>query len=223
MGKIILLDDTTMYPLTKIGARAGICYGADTENAEKNAKRGRDCLLSLHGRALEFVNVEMVIKGYSARVIREWYTHIGGAPTRLQESTRYIYYEHFDYIIPPSVRANEKALSAYANVMEVIRWGLERMNDCKIPREDAGMLLPLAMQTGIVCKHNLRNLIDMSRQRLCARAYWEYRELFRDIMSALSGYSDEWKEIIDTQFMPKCEYIGYCPEKKSCGRTEKHR
>ena len=49
----------------------------------------------------------MVLQGYSARVAREWYTHIGGMPTRLQASTRYIDYEHgFDYIIPPSVENN---------------------------------------------------------------------------------------------------------------------
>ena len=35
-----------------------------------------DCILSGHGRVMEYVNVEMVLKGYSARVEREWYTHI---------------------------------------------------------------------------------------------------------------------------------------------------
>ena len=87
MGKIILLPETTKNPITLIGERAGICWGADISNKEKNYKRGLDCILSNHGRTLEYVNVEMIIDGYSARVIREWYTHIGGAPTRLQAST----------------------------------------------------------------------------------------------------------------------------------------
>ncbi len=40
-----------------------------------------------------------MLEGYSARVIRKWYTHIGGQPTRLQASTRYIDYEHgFSYV-----------------------------------------------------------------------------------------------------------------------------
>lgn len=52
----------------------------------------------------------MILDGYSARVIREWYTHIGGSPTRLQASTRYIDYEHgFDYVVPPSIEKDEAA------------------------------------------------------------------------------------------------------------------
>ena len=91
----------------------------------------------------------------------------------------------------------------------------------KIPREDAAMLLPLGMSTKVVDKRNLRNLIDMSHQRMCNRAYWEYRVLFRDICMALKNYSEEWERVARNMFMPKCELLGYCPEKKSCGRKQK--
>ena len=89
MGKITILPETTKNPVTLIGRRAGVCWGGDAEDEEKNYRRGMDCIKSNHGRTLEYVNVEMILDGYSARVIREWYTHIGGAPTRLQSSTRY--------------------------------------------------------------------------------------------------------------------------------------
>jgi thymidylate synthase (FAD) len=161
----------------------------------------------------------MVIDGYSARVIREWYTHIGGDPTRLQASTRYIDYGEFEYVTPPSIEKDKEAFWIFENTMEClskIAKGLENMD---IPREDIAMILPLGMTTKIVDKRNLRNLIDMSRQRMCTRAYWEYRELFKDICNALKEYSEEWAYIIHTQMMPKCEYLGYCPEKHSCGRN----
>ena len=90
MGKITILEETTKNPITLMGKRAGVCWGADITDDAKNYKRGLDCLVSGHGRVMEYVNVEMVLDGYSARVIREWYTHLGGAPTRLQASTRYI-------------------------------------------------------------------------------------------------------------------------------------
>lgn len=67
MGKIILLPETTKNPISLIGKRAGICWGADITNEDKNYKRGLDCILSNHGRTLEYVNVEMIIDGYSAR------------------------------------------------------------------------------------------------------------------------------------------------------------
>ena len=70
---------------------------------------------------------------------------------------------------------------------------------------------------------NLRTLVDMSHQRECSRAYWEFRDFMRDLKKALSEYSDEWAKLIDLQFMPKCDYLGYCPEKYSCGRKPKKR
>jgi thymidylate synthase (FAD) len=215
---VIILPETTKNPISLIGERAGICWGADTTDKAKNYKRGLDCIEANHGRTLEYVNVELVIDGYSARVIREWYTHLGGAPTRLQESTRYIDYEKFGFVIPPSIAKNEIALDWYTHTMESISIGMGYLEECGIPREDIAMMLPLGMTTKIVDKRNLRNLIDMSRQRMCTRAYWEYRQLFNDICNALLEYSEEWAYIIDTQMMPKCEYLGYCPEKNSCGR-----
>ena len=114
MGKIIILEETTKNPITLMGKRAGVCWGANIDDNEKNYKRGLDCLQSGHGRVMEYVNVYMKIEGYSARVIREWYTHIGGMPTRLQASTRYINYEDgFEYIVPPSIEKNKDAEYVY--------------------------------------------------------------------------------------------------------------
>lgn len=218
MGKITVLSETTLKPITLIGERAGICWGADISDAEKNYKRGLDCIISNHGRTLEYVNVELVIDGYSARVIREWYTHLGGSPTRLQASTRYINYSDFSYITPPKIEADIQAKSIYDEAMAGIAQAGKKLEEMGIPREDSAMLLPLGMTTKIVDKRNLRNLIDMSRQRMCTRAYWEYRELFSDICKALRALSAEWEYIIDTQMKPKCELLGYCPEKRGCGR-----
>ena len=221
MGTITILPETTRDPISLIGRRAGVCWGADIEDPQKNYRRGLDCLESNHGRTLEFVNVEMVLDGYSARVIREWYTHIGGAPTRLQASTRYINYEDFPYVSPGKIEKNEQAQAVYRNVMSSIAEGLRQLEEMGVPREDAGMLLPLGMETRVVDKRNLRNLIDMSHQRMCSRAYWEFREMFSDVLRALRGISDEWQLIVDQYMMPKCELLGYCPEKRGCGRKPK--
>lgn len=221
MGTITLLDGTTRNPITKIGMFAGVCWGADTSDAEKNYKRGLDCIESGHGRTLEVVDIEMVLDGYSARVIREWYTHIGGMPTRLQASTRYIDYGDFDYITPPSIAQNESTLCEWQSIMQTISNAMSDFEKAGVPREDIAMLLPLGMTTRIVCKHNARNLIDMSRQRECGKAYWEYRDLFHDLKLALANYSEEWARLVAKTMHPKCVELGYCPEKKSCGRRPK--
>lgn len=219
---VIIQEETTKYPITLIGKRAGVCWGADISDDKKNYKRGMNCILSNHGRTLEYVNVEMIIDGYSARCIREWYTHLGGSPVRLQASTRYIDYTKdggFKYVIPPSITHNEIAKVKYVELMKKINdYCLSLEKEYKIPREDSAMCLPLGMTTKIVDKRNLRNLIDMSHQRMCTRAYWEYRQLFKDICDALKKISSEWKWIVDNLFKPKCEVSGFCTETKSCGR-----
>lgn len=219
---ITILEETTKNPISLMGARAGVCWGADVTDNEKNYKRGLDCLTSGHGRVMEYVNVEMVIDGYSARVIREWYTHIGGAPTRLQASTRYINYKTFEIVEPPSIlNAPDEAKKAVSETLNKIKETLELLEANGVPREDCAMLLPLGMKTKIVDKRNLRNLVDMSHQRMCSRAYWEYRKLFAELSKALADYSEEWKTLVEMLFMPKCELAGYCTEKKSCGRMPK--
>lgn len=219
MGKVTILSDTIKNPISTIGYYAGICWGANVDNQEKNYKRGLECIKNQHGRTMEFAEIYAELDGYSARVIREWYTHIGGAPTRLQASTRYIDYEHgFDYIVPP---LGEEATEVYNETMKSIMNGLKKLDDLGVPREDSALCLPLGMTTKIVDRRNIRNVMDMSRQRECTRAYWEYRQLFNDYKKALSEYSEEWKTLIDMVCMPKCKALGYCPEKFSCGRMPK--
>ena len=221
MGTVTILDTTTRSPITLIGERAGVCWGADTSDAERNYKRGWDCIESGHGRVLEYVNVEMILDGYSARVMREWYTHIGGMPTRLQESTRYVNCADFDIVIPDSIVRDGRAMARYLAVREEIRGAVKVLEELGIPREDAAMLLPLGMTTRVVDKRNLRSLIDMSHQRMCQRAFWEFRELMMDICYALWHYGDEWKRIVTECMNEKCVALGYCPEKHGCGKYPK--
>lgn len=82
-------NDYRRHTITMIGKYAGVCWGVqNTSDDKKNYKHGLSCIESEHGRTWEFPDVYAIIDGYSAKVVREWYTHVGGAPTRLQASTR---------------------------------------------------------------------------------------------------------------------------------------
>lgn len=221
MGRVLVRDYTTKTPLQMIGESAGFCWGSDISDANKNMKRAIECIASGHGRTMEFPDIHLILDGYSARVIREFYTHIGCLPTRLQSSTRYIDAKSFKYVTPPSVFKNEKAKQVYDETMEHIREGYAKLEELGIKREDAAMVLPLGMETVIVDKRNFRNLVDMAKNRMCTRAYWEYRQLMNDICEALSSYSGEWNTLIKLCMKPKCEISGYCTESNSCGRKPK--
>ena len=219
MGQVIILPETPKNPLSLIGERAGICWNADVSDDEKNIKRGISCIDSGHGRTMEFVDVHMIIDGFSARVMREYYRHVGGLTPYLQASTRYIDYKDFDVIRPASIERNKEALVEFNIAVKNLRKSLEALKALGVPNEDVANLLPLGMATKCIEKRNLRNLVDMSHVRKCTRAYHEYRlELFPAIENALKNYSEQWAWIVDNLFKPKCEVYGYCDEKNSCGR-----
>lgn len=222
MGKVIVRSATTKHPISCIGVTAGVCWNAPTNNQPTNYKRGLDCLASNHGRTLEYVNLELILEGWSARVIREFYTHIGGAPSRLQESTRYCEWkgglwenvclpESFDHF----KESNQEAWSEFEQAFTKL---VSKMEEAKVPKEDIAGIYPLNMQTKVVVKGNLRWLISMAGQRLCSRALPEYQKLMKAIKEALSAYSVEWETICKDYLVAKCEQQLYCCEKKSCGR-----
>lgn len=217
MGTVIINDRTTVDPITMIGEVAGICYGVDVSNEEKNYRRGVECIKRNHGRTLEYPTLIMTIDGFSARVIRELYVHIVNV-SRLQASTRYIDYSDFEFIVPKSIQNNEEAAQEYNDAILAIKKSCSGLHDLGIPNEDISNLLPLGMKTTVVVKYSPRTLVEMAKTRTCSRAYWEFRDLFEEIKSALSNYSIEWKEFVEIALKTQCDILGHCPEKKSCGR-----
>lgn len=215
---IELLDDTTKNPLMKIGEYAGICWNSDNTDMDKNIARAKSCIKSGHGRVLEYVDVEFVVSEISARCARELYTHIGGSPTRLQESTRYVNCEKFGYYIPSMT---EEAKAVYEDAMNNIKASYGKLLGLGVSKEDAANILPLGMHTKVVMKCNLRMLENLMNQRLCSRAYKEMRLFANELKSVLSELNEEWKWIADNLFVPKCEKFGYCVEERCCGRKQK--
>ena len=213
----------------KWGIMPGVCWAAPLDDAEKNRKRAISCIKAGHGRVLEYVDVEMVISGASARCLRELYTHIGGSPTRLQSSTRYVSEEQgFGYYIPPKIENNEELKPIYEEGMETIQKTYNSLMARKATKEDAANILPLGMESKMVWKINLRALINFMNRRLCTRALKEIRDLSIEIKDRLAEKNEEWAWIAENLFVPTCEIYKYrnpnlvfCPEQQCCGRHKK--
>lgn len=220
MGKITILPQTTKDPLQLIGTTSAVCYNADISNKEKNIKRALDCIHSGHGRVLEWPNVEVIVEEFSAKMMREAMRHIVGTSV-LQASTRYIDYEKgFDVITPPAIESNNDAMEVWCKAMNDIKMAMGALKALGIPKEDYTNLLPLAYQSKMIWKVNLRTLINFMNMRLCSRAYWEIREFSNMLKKALMEYSPEWEIICKELFVPKCDAVGYCTEAKCCGRRK---
>ncbi|HOA83738.1 MAG TPA: FAD-dependent thymidylate synthase, partial [Thermodesulfovibrio thiophilus] len=76
---------------------------------------------------------------------------------------------------------------------------------------------PLGSHSKMILKINVRALFHLAHERLCTRAYWEIQDFVILLKKKIYELGGEWRYI--SQLMqPKCEYIGYCKEKHSCGR-----
>ena len=105
--------------------------------------------------------------------------------------------------------------------MDNIQDTYQALIDNGIPKEDAANLLPLGMSTTVAIRMNARTLMTMAEQRLCNRAYVEYRQLMRDIINALKEYSEEWQILCSKIMKCKCDKVGWCEEEFSCGKYPK--
>ena len=207
---MIRILDIDVNPITKVGTIAGVCY-----NSKGGYKTGLNCLLSGHGRVLEYADVTIEISGYSIRMMRELYTHIIGT-SRVQESTRYVVMDNFSYYVPDSIKGNDEAMAIYENTMESIKEGYSNLLDLGIHKEDCANLLPLASNSKMVLKINLRALIHLFEERLCLRALKEFRDFMLELKKTLSAVSDEWQYICRNYGVPKCITMGYCTEHHQC-------
>lgn len=213
----------------KWGTTPGVCWAAPLDDAEKNRKRAISCIKAGHGRVLEYVDVEMVISDVSARCLRELYTHIGGAPTRLQASTRYISEQSgFDYYTPPKIENNIGCKQMFTDGMGTIQKVYNGLLEEGMTKEDAANVLPLGMMSKMVWKVNLRTLINFCQQRSCTRALKEIRDLTKEIVSLLGSKNEEWAWIAENLLVPKCEQYKYindsfcfCTEQQCCGKHPK--
>ena len=227
--KIELLDGTTEFPLQKCGYNAGICWAAPLDDKDKNIKRAISCIKAGHGRVLEYVDIELVIDEVSARCLRELYTHIGGAPTRLQSSTRYVSEQDgFGYYTPPKIENDIANKTIFTEGMASIQKAYNGLLENGVTKEDAANLLPLGMDSKMVWKINLRALINFMNRRLCLRALKEIRDLSTEIKKQLAAKNEEWAWIADNLFVPTCEIYKYrnsqlvfCPEQQCCGKHKK--
>lgn len=212
MIKIIKYTDN---PLTSMGEVASICW-----DSTPRKEIGIDCIESGHGRVLEYVDVILSIENYSARMIRELYTTMAGV-SKLQSSTRYINYDNFNYYTPPKIESEKEAFSIYNNCMDTIKESYNKLIEIGIPKEDIANILPLGMMTKVVLKINLRALLHLFEIRTCTRTYIEYRKFMKELKSTLKQLDYEWAYIINNFAKTKCEIMGYCTEKKGCGRYGK--
>ena len=83
--------------------------------------------------------------------------------------------------------------------------------------ENARYVLPAGTQTNLVMTMNARELRHFFALRCCERAQWEIRQLANEMLTICKRQAP----LLFENAGPSCVQLGYCPEKRGCGKFPK--
>ncbi len=216
-----------------VAASAKLCYArADIDTVlegltPEKVESFLDMLTSMgHESPIEHINFTFGIENVSRALLAQITRHRHASFS--VQSQRYVAEDGFEFVLPPSIAANEQAKELYLDTMDelarryteltaLLMEGTEgSVADKKKAIEDARFVLPNGCTTKMMVTMNARSLLNFFRLRCCTRAQWEIRELATQMLFLV-------REVCPTIFKlagPPC-IAGKCPEgKMSCGKMK---
>lgn len=215
---IVKLTRVTQNPVSAIEEAASNCYDSKPSRSGRIMK---ECYKNGHHSVLEFADFTFHIEGVSRALLAQLTRH--RIASFAVQSQRYCSKGNFNYITPKTIESNKNLLEKYKRFMEDSALFYDELQHAGIPNEDARFVLPNACDTVIEIKMNGRELIHAMNERLCTRAQWEIRELFKEMKKCVEEHDEEC-HTFSKFLVPKCmahaPYI-FCMERESCGLSPK--
>jgi len=180
---------------------------ADEQKAHSLLKK---IFRSGHHSIFEHISFSFAIKGISRACSHQLVRH--RIASFSQQSQRYVNYEQPQFILPPSIESQKKWQGEYEKTLHQLTELYKKLIEAGIPAEDARFVLPNATATTLVMTMNFRELMEVSRIRLCYRAQWEILALFQQIKQEMANFSP----FLATFLQPKCVHDGRCTEMQPC-------
>jgi len=209
----------TPSPDSVVAAAARLCYSSssaeDLIDSFKDGKEHRDGFIkklvaSGHLSPFEHASFTFAVEGISRACSHQLVRH--RIASYSQQSQRYVSMKEPSYVVPASIKKDERALSLFEDAIKKAHEAYRTLADVGIPLEDARYVLPNAWETRIVVTMNARELHHFFSLRLCRRAQWEIRDLARLMLS-------EVREVASGIFAvagPSCVTKGKCEEARPC-------
>ena len=185
--KVTLIQATPNH-IETISSIASICYDSSPSDPMKLVKH---LYRNGHHSVFEHIYFTFKIEGISRACSHQLVRHRHCSFT--QRSQRYCSEDGFEYVTPPTL---DKGL--FGKDMNSINWWYKYYQNDNVPQEDARYVLPNACATELYLSCNLRELIHMANERLCARAQWEIRHLAKEMVTLVDPQ-------LHFMLVPKCK------------------
>jgi len=218
--KVVLLSHTeNAEVLCATAARTCYSQGApsvirEKVTEEKAGKLIEDVVSMGHHSVIEHAYYTFSLEGVSRALTHQLVRH--RVASYSQQSQRYVNMLKAEFVVPPTIEADEAAKKEYLAAMENAWESYQKLAE-KVPVEDARYVLPNACETNIIVTMNARELMHFFSLRCCNRAQWEIREA-ADLMLVLA--QEVSPQIFKDAGAPCVR--GPCTEgKMSCGRPRR--
>lgn len=200
----------TPEPTVVLEKAAAFCYDSEPTHEGKIFK---NCIRCGHDSVTEHAMFTFEISGISRACLAQLTRHRIGTAFSVR-SQRYCDESAFGFVTPPTIRHDNERAKLYAYAMGEARRAYQKLVEMGVPKEDARFVLPNACETSLAFSINVRALIHLCNLRLCSRAQWEFRDLVAAMVEGVVRVAPDLKPYL----VPNCERLGYCPEKRGCGK-----
>lgn len=200
----VLLISHTHCPNIVCESAAAICVGEEPEDGCKHLKAA---LASGHTSVLEHASYTFLIRGISRVTLAQLTRH--RLASFSVQSQRYTRVDGDSPFVLPDDDYIHGMQSSFDQYNSLLHAG-------ELP-ENARYLLPEGTTTNLILTMNARELLHFFALRCCERAQWEIRQLANAMLKICQARSSS-SEIFKSAG-PSCIQLGYCPEKRSCGKS----
>ena len=206
--KVTLLHSAQNEKIAEVSA--AICVDKLDNPSDKGFEKA---IKSGHYSILEHLPLTFLIEDISRACSHQIVRH--RIASYSQQSQRYAKVDTNEewYIEPESIVTYSRNITdKYRDLMSNIAEFYQEMISKNIPNEDARMILPNACFTSIMVSMNARSLVEQCSKRLCNRAQWEIKQVFKDMRECI-------KEIYPTIYelaVPNCYKKHGCLEAVMC-------
>lgn len=150
-----------------------VCYRSEGKGDPSRFIRLR--LAEGHESIIEHASATFEIAGISRAASHQLVRH--RLASYSQESQRYVDMADPEWVLPPSVASDARALAVWEGFASHVRTAYRALRKLGLRKEDARFVLPNAAATRIVVTMDFRELLHVFRVRIAPEAQWEIREV----------------------------------------------
>ena len=190
---------------TSASARLGSVRLSSPKSAKASAEPSgeasrflQDRIREGHESIIEHASATFEISGISRACSHQLVRH--RLASYSQESQRYVDMSSPQFVIPPDITANLRAMEIWKGIVDELRAAYRELRELGIRKEDARFLLPNATATRIVMTANLREWRHVIKLRTDPAAQWEIRELANRILDILCQVAPSvFQDLVDAR------------------------